>query len=92
MYICESWWDHFSDVTLVNDDWWYLLNILLIWQADTEDNEDHEDHDDHNYYNEPSGEVDAIAMGPICGAAAGDVEHARDAPGLVVVVHHLPQF
>ena len=52
MYICESWWDHFSDVTLVNDDWWYLLNILLIWQADTEDNEDHEDHDDHDYYDD----------------------------------------
>ena len=35
--------------------------------------------------NRPGGEVDTIAMSPIGGAAAGDVEHARDAPGLVVV-------
>ena len=39
--------------------------------------------------NRPGGEVDTIAMSPIGGAAAGDVEHARDAPGLVVVVSHL---
>ena len=39
--------------------------------------------------NRPGGEVDSVAVSPIGGAAAGDVEHARDAPGLVVVVSHL---
>ena len=39
--------------------------------------------------NRPGGEVDSVAVSPIGGAAAGDVEHARDAPGPVVVVSHL---
>ena len=42
--------------------------------------------------NRPGGEVDPVAMSPIGGAAAGDVEHARDAPGLVVVVSHLSLY
>ena len=42
-----------------------------------------------NEQNQPGGEVDAVAMSPVCGAATSDVEHARDAPGLVVVVQHL---
>ena len=42
-----------------------------------------------NEQNQPGGEVDAVAVSPVGGAAAGDVEHARDAPGLVVVVKHL---
>ena len=36
--------------------------------------------------NKPGGEVDAVAVSPVRRTAAGDVEHARDAPGLVVVV------
>ena len=35
--------------------------------------------------NQPGGEVDAVAVGPVRRAAAGNVEHAGDAPGLVVV-------
>merc|ERR1719234_820882 len=31
------------------------------------------------------GEVDTVAVGPVRGAAAGDVQHARDAPGLIVL-------
>ena len=37
--------------------------------------------------NQPGGEVDAVAVGPVRGAAAGNVEHARDAPSLVGVLH-----
>ena len=32
---------------------------------------------------QPGGEVDAVAVSPVSRAAAGNVEHARDAPGLV---------
>ena len=32
---------------------------------------------------QPGGEVDAVAVGPVRRAAAGNVEHAGDAPGLV---------
>ena len=38
-----------------------------------------------NEQNQPGGEVDAVAMSPVGGAATGDVEHARDAPSLMVV-------
>merc|ERR1719234_459074 len=31
------------------------------------------------------GEVDAVAVSPVRGAAAGDVQHARDAPSLIVL-------
>ena len=34
---------------------------------------------------QPGGEVDAIAVGPVRRAAAGNVQHAWDAPSLVVV-------
>ena len=33
---------------------------------------------------QPGGEVDAIAVGPVRRAAAGNVQHAWDAPSLVV--------
>ena len=36
-----------------------------------------------NEQNQPGGEVDAVAVSPVSRAAAGNVEHARDAPGLV---------